>query len=52
MDQGIIAAFSAFGFVCFMIGHYIGQSERSSRRAAVDVHSDRDDVEARSRRVQ
>lgn len=52
MDQGIVAAFSVFGFICFMVGHYIGQAERRSRRAAVDVHSSRDDIEARSRRVQ
>lgn len=48
----IVAAFSIMCFVCFMLGHYIGQAERRSRRATVDVHSSRDDIEARSRRVQ
>jgi hypothetical protein len=52
MDQGIVAAFSVLGFVCFMLGHYIGQAERRSRRVTVDIHSARDDLEARSRRVQ
>lgn len=52
MDQGIVAAFSVLGFVCFMAGHYIGQSERRSRRAETDIHSHRDDLEHRARRVQ
>lgn len=52
MDQAIVVAFSIFGFVCFMAGHYIGQCERSSRRAEGDIHSSRDDLEVRSRRVQ
>ena len=51
MDQAIVAAFSLFGFICFMLGHYIGQSERKSRRASADIHSSREDLEARSRRV-
>ncbi|MCK1322108.1 hypothetical protein IVA94_14650 [Bradyrhizobium sp. 156] len=48
----IVGGFSVLCFLCFMLGHYIGQSERRSRRATVDVHSARDDLEARSRRVQ
>jgi hypothetical protein len=51
MDQFIVALFAVSMFASAGAGYFIGIQERTSRRTD-DVHSGRNDVEARARRVQ
>lgn len=52
MDQLIVAGLALCGFALFMLGYWIGDSERQSRDADEGVHCDEVDLEQRARRVQ
>jgi hypothetical protein len=52
MDQYLVAMLALCGFSFFGAGYFIGNAERKSRQPSDDVHSGRNDVESRARRLQ
>lgn len=52
MDQTLVAMIAVIGFALFMLGYWIGATERQSRDGGEGVHCDDLDLEARARRVQ
>lgn len=52
MDQILVATIAVIGFAIFMLGYWIGDSERQSRDAGEGVHCDELDLERRARRCQ
>lgn len=52
IDQGLVASIALAVFGLFVVGAYIFNEERKSRKPpAVDVHSGPDDLEKRARRA-
>lgn len=49
MDQTLVATIAVIGFI---LGYWIGATERQSRSAGEGVHCDDLDLERRARRVQ
>jgi hypothetical protein len=53
MDQYLVASLALVAFSAFIVGAYIANEERKSRKTPSDnIHSYRDDLESRARRHQ
>lgn len=52
MDQLLVASIALVLFMGFVVLAFIFNEERKSRKPKANVHSGRDDLESRARRVQ
>lgn len=52
MDQTLVATIAGIGLALFMLGYWIGTTERRSRDSGEGIHCDDLDIERRARRVQ